>query len=78
MIATATYYLPLARVGSHCVDAVKFQATWLGQSATLINVCYREREREREGERDEDEERQKKKEDPKAQRQGTRDQRAAL
>ncbi len=36
------------------------------------------RERERKRERDEDEERQKKKEDPKALRQGMRDQRAAL
>lgn len=46
MIATATYYLPLAHIGSHCVDAVKSRATWLCQSATLVNVCYREREKE--------------------------------
>lgn len=53
MIAAATYYLPLAHVGSHCVDAVKILATWLGQSATLINVCQKERERKTE--RDEEE-----------------------
>lgn len=42
MIATAANHLPLARVGSHCVDAVKCWATGLGQSATLINVWWME------------------------------------
>lgn len=44
VIATATYYLPLAHVGSLCVDAVKSWTTWLGHSATLINVWNREKE----------------------------------
>lgn len=46
MIATATNYLPLAHVGSHCVDAVKCWATRLGQSVTLISVCYSDREKD--------------------------------
>lgn len=45
MVASAAYYLPLAHEGSRCVDAVKAGAARLGQSAALINVCYRDRQR---------------------------------
>lgn len=40
MIATATCYLSVANVGSHCVDAVKSWTARLGQSTTLVNVWH--------------------------------------
>lgn len=69
MVATATNYLPLAHVGSHCVDAVKRWAARLGRDVTLVSVCH--------GARENDEEREKKnnkREDPKVQIQGITEQ----
>lgn len=74
MIATAANYLPLAHVGSHCVDAVKCWATGLGQSATLINVWWmeiHEDKKKTEGQKEEEERRSK------VQIQGRNDQGAA-
>lgn len=56
MVAAAAYYLPLAHVGSHGVDAVESQAARPGQSATLIDICGRDREEEGGGGGEEEEE----------------------